>query len=224
MSALRSTASMYHSYAQSSPQRCPCSILAWSGTKGPSGIGPSLQGSSAAIDVSPPQPSRALRRKPEPRQVARARFPRAPCTRTAKFMTLWSVKDNHHISDRQQPFLRPSQLTVAMAPKKSAKTADSINAKLALTIKVRIPGHCSCAKPLSTDTSSSPARSLSATSPPSRPCAPARPNSSSSPATRLPCARASSSTTACSPRPLSTTSPATTYVPHKFAWRRSLHS
>jgi len=27
-----------------------------------------------------------------------------------------------------------------MAPKKGAKTADSINAKLALTIKVRIPG------------------------------------------------------------------------------------
>jgi hypothetical protein len=27
-----------------------------------------------------------------------------------------------------------------MAPKKGAKTADSINAKLALTIKVRMPG------------------------------------------------------------------------------------
>jgi hypothetical protein len=35
---------------------------------------------------------------------------------------------------------RPTTLpnTIAMAPKKGSKTADSINAKLALTIKVRI--------------------------------------------------------------------------------------
>lgn len=92
---------------------------------------------------------------------------------------------------------QPAETTITnkMAPKKSNKTSDSINAKLALTIKVRTHRRALTlfvAKQKLTDLYSL-ERSLLATSRPSRRCALARPSSSSSPATPLLFASPSSS-------------------------------
>lgn len=92
---------------------------------------------------------------------------------------------------------QPAETTITnkMAPKKSNKTSDSINAKLALTIKVRTHRMALTlfvVKQKLTDLYSL-ERSLLATSRPSRRCALARPSSSSSPATPLLFASPSSS-------------------------------
>ncbi|KAM0705319.1 hypothetical protein Q7P35_008109 [Cladosporium inversicolor] len=88
-----------------------------------------------------------------------------------------------------------------MAPKKGAKTADSINAKLALTIKsgkVTL-GYKSTLKALRSGKAK--LIIIAGNTPLS--------------------ASLSSSTTPCSARPLCTTSPATTYVPHPIERRKN---
>jgi hypothetical protein len=102
-----------------------------------------------------------------------------------------------------------------MAPtKKTKKTADSINSRLALVMKSGKgeKTHLGRKYRFLATIADAFLQSLSDTSLPSRPSAPERPSSSSSPATLLLSESPSWNTTPCFPRPMSTTSLATTYV------------
>lgn len=79
-------------------------------------------------------------RREQPRLVALAHGPSFARTRTSQnFRVLHEIL--LLVSQRRST---TGDNTIAMAPKKSSKTSDSINAKLALTIKVR--NHWSRAK------------------------------------------------------------------------------